>query len=678
MRSSVVIIPALVAASDQHQDEASKANPVRKVVSMLQAMQKKVEAEASKDKELFDKFMCFCKTGSSDLAKSLSDANIKLPQLASSIEESEAKVVSLKVDLKQAQVDRTGAEAAMAEATRLREKEAAQFAKTSSDLKSNVAAVNKAVAAIDNGMAGAFLQTDAVQILKRIVSTEDMLDADRQDVMAFLTQQEGYAPQSGEISGILKKMGADMASDLKSVTAEEKSSIANYDELMGAKKKEKDALSVEIETKLVRIGDLSVEIVQMKNDLTDTEHGLIEDQKFLKDVQKDCSTKASEYEEIVKTRQEELVALADTIKILNDDDALDLFKKTLPGASASFVQTANDQSFRAAALQAIKKAKSFTLETTPALDFISMCLRGKKIGFDKVIKLIDNMMVTLKQEQTDDDDKKEYCAVQFDLTEDKKKSLEKNISDLEAAIMDAKDGIATLTDEIDKLEDGIKELDKQVAEQTEQRKAEHEDFSELMTSNSAAKELLGFAKNRLNKFYNPKLYKPPAAMLLQISKHQHTKQPEAPQAPGQYKTKSEESSGVIAMLDALISDLGKEITEAETTEKDSQRDYEQAMSDAKEKRASNSKSLTDKKVTKADLKTDLETHEEDKVASGNELMATEGYMSSLHAECDWMLKYFDMRQTARASEIDSLSKAKAVLKGADFSLLETKVGFLKK
>merc|ERR1719316_2672974 len=124
-----------------------------------------------------------------------------------------------------------------------------------------------------------------------------------------------------------------------------------------------------------------------------------------------------------------------------------------------------------------------------------MAIHGKKIGFDKVIKMIDNMVVALKKEQDDDDQKKEYCLKQFDFAEDKKKGLAQTVSDLETSIEEAKEGVATLKDEIEALEAGIKKLDKSVAEATEQRKAEHEDFTELMASDSAAKELLKFAMN---------------------------------------------------------------------------------------------------------------------------------------------------------------------------------------
>merc|ERR1719387_2620497 len=123
--------------------------------------------------------------------------------------------------------------------------------------------------------------------------------------------------------------------------------------------------------------------------------------------------------------------------------------------------------------------------------------------------MIDEMVSVLGAEQQDDNDKKEYCETQFDLADDKKKGLERSVANLEKAIAKEKEGIAALADEIAALEAGIVELDKSVAEATEQRKEENTDYTELMASDSAAKELLGYAKNRLNKFYNPKLYKAP-------------------------------------------------------------------------------------------------------------------------------------------------------------------------
>merc|ERR1719183_1737199 len=133
------------------------------------------------------------------------------------------------------------------------------------------------------------------------------------------------------------------------------------------------------------------------------------------------------------------------------------------------------------------------------------------------------------------------------------------------------------------------------------------------------------------------------------------------------------------MIDLLVKDLDKEMTEAKVTEKDAQADYEQMLSDSAEKRALDSKSLTEKNAAKAGLQADIESDTDAKAAGVKELMATDKYISSLHAECDWLLQYFDARQAARSSEIESLKQAKAVLSGADYSLLQQNVrraGFL--
>merc|ERR1719412_546469 len=291
--------------------------------------------------------------------------------------------------------------------------------------------------------------------------------------------------------------------------------------------------------------------------------------------------------------------------------------------------------------------------------------------------MIDEMVATLKTEQKDDDDKKEYCAVQLDKSDDKKKSLERSMSDLEAAIASAKDDIAKTAEEMAALKVGIVELDKMVAEATEQRKQENEDFKELMASDTGAKELLNFAKNRLNQFYNPKLYKAPAkvesssedrlyssmggsvttaapggiagtgiTVFAQVT--MHSDQQAAPGPPpetwGAYAAKSEGSTGVMAMMDLLIKDLDQEMTEAETGEKDSQADYEEMMSDSAAKRTTDSQSLNEKGAAKADATAALEAHTDAREEGAKELMANAKFISSLQGECDWLLQYFDARR----------------------------------
>merc|ERR1719327_2264071 len=225
----------------------------------------------------------------------------------------------------------------------------------------------------------------------------------------------------------------------------------------------------------------------------------------------------------------------------------------------------------------------------PGMDLIEMALQGKQMGFDKVIAMIDEMVANLHKEQEGDDSLKAYCEKDFDESEDKKKMLENSISDSETAIEETEGAIKTLAEEIESLQDAIKALDKSVAEATDIRKAEHTEYETLMANDAQAKEVLLWAKNRLNKFYNPKLYRAPPKRVLsaedtivvdmggtlaptnppggiagtgifaQVSEHTQAfaRPAPPPAAPGPFKKKTEESAGVIGMIDLLVKDLDK-------------------------------------------------------------------------------------------------------------------------
>merc|ERR1719231_774081 len=96
------------------------------------------------------------------------------------------------------------------------------------------------------------------------------------------------------------------------------------------------------------------------------------------------------------------------------------------------------------------------------------------------------------------------------------------------------------------------------------------------------------------------------------------------------------------------------------------------MSDAAAKRATDSKAITEKEGSEAELEAELQKNKDSKKADEGELMETEMYIMELHQDCDFLLQNFDERKEARANEIDAMKKAKAVLSGADYSLLQTR------
>jgi septal ring factor EnvC (AmiA/AmiB activator) len=700
-----LLVQANAAKMQQHSH--NRMNPIRKVVNLLMAMQKKVEAEGHQNEELFEKFQCNVKGVLAGLEKSIADAQERIPQLEASIKETSAEHQQLAEDLKQAKEDRDKAEKAISTANAIRGNEEAEFAKESSNQKADLEAIKKAVAALEKGGSGAFLQTKASDVLRRLsMSTNiDLGNADR-DLLSNFLQGGGQEPSSGEILGILKQMHDEMSSDLATMVQDEERAIGDHDALVTAKKKEARASTKAIEVKTGRKGELAVELTKLNNDLEDRKEGLEEDGKFLGQSKQSQKAKEADYEAYKKTQAEELVALADTIKVLNDDDALDLFKKTLPSPAASFIQMpVTNKQMKRDALRVLHGARHRGHKkghSDPRLDLLALWVQGRKGGnFDEVLQKIDSLIANLKKEQGDDETKKGWCLTEVDKTEEEVKWTARAVSDVEKVIASSKEDLKAVLGEIAEVTNGIKELDKSVEEATRQRKAEHTTSTNSLAENGAAKQLLQMANDRLNKFYNPKLVEakpePAAAALVQEDSDDGDSSEEAPsfvqvklhsalseddgstsddgnaQEPDeqmQYtkpKGAKEESSGVLQMISTLKQDVSLQIQEIDIEEKESQKDYEIFMKDSSDKRAIDSKSVADKEAAKAKIETELQKAKVKKGGEEESLAESEKELMELHNDCDWLLKNFDARKSAREDEADALTKARAVLSGADYS-----------
>jgi chromosome segregation ATPase len=307
-----------------------------------------------------------------------------------------------------------------------------------------------------------------------------------------------------------------------------------------------------------------------------------------------------------------------------------------------------------------------------------LALRGKKVGFEAVLKKVDEMVALLGREQEADDAKKSKCEAKLDQAEDERKDLKQKISDLESEKAEQQDSLDTSNANMKALKESLKDGDEAAQTATEERKKEHAEFKELISSDSAAKDLLSMAKQRLNKFYHPSHKEhsdDEAASLVQIGSHNQLRQTGAPPPPpptfegGGYR-KSDANHGVLGMISAMVAELDKEMAEAKVEEKNSQEEYEQTMVDLKEKRREDSKSLVKTAETKGEQKAALLESDEDLAASNKALAMKAEYEHTVHTDCDWLLQNYKVRKEARAEERDSMTRAKAVLSGADFSFLE--------
>eukprot|EP00811_Abedinium_folium_P032745 NODE_5765_length_1737_cov_5.348447.p1 GENE.NODE_5765_length_1737_cov_5.348447~~NODE_5765_length_1737_cov_5.348447.p1 ORF type:complete len:543 (+),score=201.84 NODE_5765_length_1737_cov_5.348447:151-1629(+) len=489
----------------------------------------------------------------------------------------------------------------------------------------------------------------------------------------------------GEILGMLKQMNDRMTQELADAVKTEEEAIKEFHSLIAMKTESVKSLSKSIESKLERAGDLAVEVVRIREDLQDTEEAYTEDKAYLAELEHSCTNRKQEWAERSKTRLEELKALQETIAMLTDDDALDLFKKALPSPATSFMQvTATTAQLKRAALQVLRDAKPRHASDNTNLDFIGMAIRGDNGGFGHVQEMINDMIENLGKTQRSDDDKQTWCKGKLSAAADLKAQFERSISDLSSEIEQTQVALTTLKEELKALKDSIAALDKSVSQATEQRKAENAEYTNSQALSVASKQLLEFAKNRLHKFYNPKLHKAPkkeelteserifanSNSFVQVSRHQQTGEvapPPPPEAFGAYAKKAEESNGVLAMIDLLIKELDQDSTQSKVEEKNAQADYEEAMKDASKKRATSVKSITAKMNSEAEVTDSLQTLEDKRASMQNKLKAKNEVLRSLHDDCDWLIKNFDARKDARASEVDTLKKAKSVLSGADYN-----------
>merc|ERR1711904_734933 len=217
--------------------------------------------------------------------------------------------------------------------------------------------------------------------------------------------------------------------------------------------------------------------------------------------------------------------------------------------------------------------------------------------------------------------------------------------------------IKTLSDNIDTLKGEIAEMQVQMKRAGEDREKENKDFQQTVADQRASQKLLQAALNILKGFYEKK-----EAALLQ------KQEPAGPPPPPGFKDykKNAASGGVMGMIQQIINDAKAMEAEAIRAEEDAQKAYEDFVKDTNGSIEAKSKDIVNKSETKAKAEADLVEAKESKEAVMLELEQLANYKAELHSSCDFVMKNFEIRQTARDEEIEALKQAKAILSGAKF------------
>merc|ERR1719284_2110408 len=637
-------------------------------------MLKQLEKEAEEDEEIYDQLACWCETNDKEKTKSIGDAESKIEQLTTAIEDLTAASARLNTEIKNLEKEVAENQEALDQATEIRQKELAEFNAEEKDLLGSISALKSAVTVLSKHNSASLLQIGSVSAITSGVQAAMEMHADllkgvfthkqQRAVTAFLqspqdyfdaapTFKQSYAPQSGEIFGILKQMKETFETNLSSSQKEEMANQKAYEDLKAAKEAEIAAGQAQIDSKTQELADTDDKNAQAKEDVEDTQKSLSADEEFLSILKEKCSMTDGEWEERQKTRQLEMEACSKALAVLSSDDAHDLFTKTF---NPSLVQT--EASMSSEKRTQASKLLSAVAQKLQNPRLATLAVRVRLDAFTRVKKAIDDMVTQLLKEKEDEIKHKDFCVEEFNTNElqTEKKTREKQ--DLIAKIEDLELTIKQLTEAIDALKSEIAEMQVQLKRAGEDREKENKEFQMTVADQRATQKLLTAALNILKGFYEKKA----KAALIQ------TEQPAGPPPPPGFEAykKNAAAPGVMGMIQQIINDAKAMEAETIRSEEDAQKAYEDFVKETNASIEAKSKDIVNKSEVKAKQEAELVETKEEKESVMVELEQLSNYNAELHSSCDFIMKNFDLRQTARDEEVEALRQAKAILSGAKF------------
>merc|ERR1719223_112849 len=590
-------------------------------------MLKQLEKEAEEDEEIYDQLACWCETNDKEKTKSIADAEAKIENLTIKVEELTASSARLNTEIKNLEKEVAENQEALDQATAIRQKELAEFNAEEKDALQAISALKAAIVVLSKHHGSALMQLPRSHVLGVAATVEHEMQKhaqllegilthkERRAISAFIqspqdyfdaepTFKQSYAPQSGEIFGILKQMKETFETNLSSSQKEEMASQKAYEELKAAKEDEIKAGQEQIDSKTQELADTDEKNAQAKEDIQDTKKTLSADEQFLMMLKEKCSMTDGEWEERQKTRQLEMEACSKALAVLSSDDAHALFTKTF-NPSLLQKETAMHSERRAQA----SKLLSAVAQKMQNPRLATLAVRVRLDAFTRVKKAIDDMVAQLLKEKEDEIKHKDFCIDEFNTNELQTEKKDREKQDLIAKIEDLEMTIKTLQNALDQLKSEIAEMQVQMKRAGEDREKENKEFQMTVADQRATQKLLKAALSILEEFYGK-------AALMQ--------QPAGPPPPAgfeEYK-KNAASGGVMGMLTQIIDDAKAMEAEAIRDESDAQKAYEEFVKETNASIEEKSKDIVNKSETKAKAEEELVETKEAKEATMLELVET--------------------------------------------------------
>lgn len=709
-RALAVVSVAFATTTHLSFDVKDGVNPVSKVVKLLTDMQKQLKEEKEQDEDNYEKLSCWCETNNKDKTDAIAQYEATIKDLESEIESRTKRGERLADTIKGKKEEIAQVQESIEATEKQREKEGKKNQAQIVDMTKNIEALKGAITVLKKHQATAFPQMrlnflsvktqnkhagrpqddldrlsawmtehsysalteasndDIEKAVSKFVNNKSpqvaaslstysaeelsLLARAKKLVNSFTqTQYAPYANQSGEIFGILTQLLEEMTGDLKDTEDREAKSAAEAANLLAELKTQLAEAEKMLMNKEMEAAENVKALADAKEGIKDAETSLDADSKFLKEVIDMCGKADEMWEQRKKTREEEIAAISEALSMLTSDDARDMFTSTysfLQMRAARRRLTSRDRA--AGILNAIgakhHDAALLALSTSVQLD-----------GFEKVKTAINEMMADLKQQQADEAKHKDWCNEELHTNEMDTMAKTNEKKDLETKIDSLTSQIDTLVKEIKNAKAALAETKMELQRANQDRVEENKAFQATIDEQRATQKLLRKVQDRLNDFYAEK------AGFLQAKEHVLQKQsPVAPVQFGEYKNNAG-SSPVITMIGNLISDAAALEKEAISDENSAQQAYEEYVTEANDSMAAKARDIINKSELKATAETELEQANTDLSQTNDDLEELAKYAGDVHKACDFVLKNFDIRQTARSEEIEALGQALAILSG---------------
>lgn len=490
-----------------------------------------------------------------------------------------------------------------------------------------------------------------------------------------------YSSQSGQILGILKQMKEDMESDLALERKTEDKAVADYKTITASMKVQIAEWKKNLDAMQAEHAKTTKYLIDAKEELEATNKQLKADKEFLQNLVLICQDLDHQFEQRSKARQAEIKAVNDTIGILTEDDARDLFnkkfgteEKTNANDGLALLQVDRKRTATEARMRALRtRAADMLLKAAdqmrrdpdatslyqiwqpsagvqPEQRLSALAVQVQLDAFTKVKAAIDEMIADLKEQQKEEVELKAFCTKELNQNEKDTYVTTEEHDDTVALIEELESTIATLKEEIAAAKDQIAEMQREVKAAGETRAEENAAFQEEVTDQRAVQKILRKAKDRLKQVY----------------KFLQTKQEQAQTPPVQFAPMKKNAGGnvIISFIEQIIEDSKKVEEEAITDENKAQADYEEYVKTADKSIRALLDAIATKTEAMAAAKIDLEAAMGKKGDLETELEDLATNLADLHEQCDFTVKNFDIRQKARMQEMEALANVKAVLSGA--------------